>query len=591
MRKTKPLTRRSGYKSHAVHSPNILLAMVFFAGLLLPLRASCQTTSAKTQLSNRLDSCELWADVAPGKGLKESLALFKVARNQGDTARANAALLWAGKSLVNLSRFDSAITVLSSPLEYFRNHHSRYGVLSLYQLALSYYYLGNYEPAQTFLFEAQAHPYLKEDPALNIKNIHLLGEVNRAAGIYSIAKSYFHQALGLALQHHHRERQTAALNRLGYTSYQLSQPDSAVYYLEQSLKLAREINNQDWIATNYNDLGEVYSDEKNYARAKALYTEALEIVKDPDQRINAYNNLAAVHRSEKNYEQAIFHVNQALVLARQTNILSHQLRALEVLADIYKDKGELATSAEYYKQYLETYRAFQKKNRIGKMNQLEINFRNRQKQLELETLKLEAKKEKLQSQVYYAIALLTFFLVVIAVFIYSAFQKTKAQRALAAKANAEALAEVESAQRQLAEQELDHQKRELMAQSVQLIRHTDKIDQIREQVNSLTEPTLVNLKRTLKGYGHQEKDWAHFDQSFTKLHPHFIASLLQLNPSLTQKEKRLATLVKTGMSSQEIAALLGISRTSVNQSKYRLKKKLKLEQEQSLEVFFESIAG
>ncbi len=557
--------------------------------LFYSLTGLSQKTVPSPSLTQQLDSCELWANSAPQKGLEESLLLFQKALQMEDTVFANASLIWAAKSLVNLAEFDSAISVLSSPLLFFRSHKSKYSIHTLFQLARAHYYLGEYEPAQLFLLEAETQSFLTDHPFLRTRNLHLLGEVNRAAGIYSIAKTYFHQALYMAVKDGNKERQAAALNRLGYTSYQLSQHDSAVLYLNQSLSLSKKIENQNWLATNYNDLGEVYNNQKQYSKAKDLYQEALDIVKDPDQLINAHNNLAASYWEERDYPQAIFHVNEALELAKRTNILSHQLRALEILANIHKDKGELQKSAEYYKLYIETYRDFQGRNRVGKMNQLEISFRNRQKQLEVENLKIEAEKQALQNKLYASVVILLLIIVGVVTYTYSALQKTKTQRALAAKLSAEALAKAEAAQRKLTEQELEYQKRELMAQSVQLMRQSDKMDQIKEHVHELKEPNLANLRKALKSHELQEKDWSHFDISFTKLHPKFIEGLTNVNANLTQKEKRLATLVKTGMSNHELSAILSISTTSVNQSKYRLKKKLNLEPDQSLEGFFENL--
>ena len=70
-----------------------------------------------------------------------------------------------------------------------------------------------------------------------------------------------------------------------------------------------------------------------------------------------------------------------------------------------------------------------------------------------------------------------------------------------------------------------------------------------------------------------------------KITKHKYRKLKKKFPELTDKEKRILTLIMADLSSKEIADLLNVSANSVDMSRYRLRKKLNIEQNQSISDF------
>ncbi len=58
---------------------------------------------------------------------------------------------------------------------------------------------------------------------------------------------------------------------------------------------------------------------------------------------------------------------------------------------------------------------------------------------------------------------------------------------------------------------------------------------------------------------------------------------------MTEKEIRLASFLKMNLSTKEIASILNVMPDSVLKSKYRLKKKLNLEKDESLYQYLKDI--
>ena len=82
-----------------------------------------------------------------------------------------------------------------------------------------------------------------------------------------------------------------------------------------------------------------------------------------------------------------------------------------------------------------------------------------------------------------------------------------------------------------------------------------------------------------------ESDWEVFKKRFENIYPEFLIILRNYCTKLTAAEQRLFLLIKLKFNTREISNVLGISGESVRKSKYRLKKKLNLNKENSLEEF------
>lgn len=86
-----------------------------------------------------------------------------------------------------------------------------------------------------------------------------------------------------------------------------------------------------------------------------------------------------------------------------------------------------------------------------------------------------------------------------------------------------------------------------------------------------------------------DSDFKAFKSNFDIVHQDFFKKLEQKYPKLTRKEKTLCAYLKMGLSSKEIASILNISARSVEVSRYRLRKKMELEQEENINIFLQNL--
>ena len=87
----------------------------------------------------------------------------------------------------------------------------------------------------------------------------------------------------------------------------------------------------------------------------------------------------------------------------------------------------------------------------------------------------------------------------------------------------------------------------------------------------------------------QEIDSFYFYAQAEAAHKDFALRLAERFPDLTEQEKRLVTLLRLGFSSKYISSLMNVSPKSVEISRYRLRRKLKLTKGDNLVNFLKSI--
>ncbi|MDG5491320.1 LuxR C-terminal-related transcriptional regulator [Psychroserpens sp. SPM9] len=92
------------------------------------------------------------------------------------------------------------------------------------------------------------------------------------------------------------------------------------------------------------------------------------------------------------------------------------------------------------------------------------------------------------------------------------------------------------------------------------------------------------LKKVDNSIAHKD-EWEIFEYNFNQVHDEFFKSLIQKYPELTPKDLKICAYIKMNLSTKEIAPLMNISPRGVETHRYRLKKKLKLENDISLTTY------
>lgn len=135
---------------------------------------------------------------------------------------------------------------------------------------------------------------------------------------------------------------------------------------------------------------------------------------------------------------------------------------------------------------------------------------------------------------------------------------------------------------------------ELQQQTLHLINMSNQINDTQQHLKKLTglsSLTRKNIQKIVSGIAvnkSMENEWIQFDSYFSKTHEEFNENLRLRHKDLSIQERRLCTLIKMGLGTNEIASIMSIEPRSVVMGRYRLKKKLGLSENQDLHTYVES---
>ncbi len=132
-------------------------------------------------------------------------------------------------------------------------------------------------------------------------------------------------------------------------------------------------------------------------------------------------------------------------------------------------------------------------------------------------------------------------------------------------------------------QEIESKNRELAVSTMSLIKKNEFLNALKEQLRRAEGPGQIRaVIRTIDQSINNEEDWEFFETAFNNADKDFMQTVKQRHPDLTPNDLKLCAYLRLNLSSKEIAPLLNISVRSVEVKRYRLRKKMNLDHEESL---------
>ncbi|MFT6020208.1 MAG: DNA-binding CsgD family transcriptional regulator [Saprospiraceae bacterium] len=141
------------------------------------------------------------------------------------------------------------------------------------------------------------------------------------------------------------------------------------------------------------------------------------------------------------------------------------------------------------------------------------------------------------------------------------------------------------------EKELTYKSKMLANSTMTLIQKNRMLADLKEMIEKEgSKPTAGNLQKQkifnlIDRNINSDSDWQVFERNFAAVHKDFFETLKNNHPDITAGELRLAAYVRLNLSSKEIAPLLNISFRSVENKRYRLRKRLGITKADSLKNY------
>lgn len=433
------------------------------------------------------------------------------------------------------------------------------------------------------------------------------GEILRTIGnIYFIqyrpdeALKFYRESMSHYTLEHDPLSIATLLGNIGNIFYEEGPLDSALFYNTKAMLIREKYSDEMETAVSYLNIGMLYDKMDSLDQAIYYSLKASEIAERNNAKVMmTYPTkvLSSVYRKKGEYDNAIQKALVSLQLAEELNILYEEKDAHSNLAESYYGKGEYKLAFDHLKEMF-----FLNDTLLNE----DANTRLAEMRAKYETEKAEQESELLSAQNILqrtrAIAVTSSLILVLVfvVFFYARLiSKKKKENQLLEKDKI-----IAESRKRLAEEELEnsklkseHLQKELTNYALHIVEKNEFIKDIKQGMSELRKqiqnPDALKQINKLGSQIYQNltinKDREEFEIQVEQACEGFFQSLKQKHPELTPQERRLAALLRLNLTSKDISGILNISPKSVDQSRYRLRKKLDLDKGTSLSLVLNEI--
>ncbi|MXV16562.1 tetratricopeptide repeat protein [Hufsiella ginkgonis] len=477
-------------------------------------------------------------------------------------------------------------------------------------------------------------------------SLQQMGQVLHYEGNYAGAISHLLEARKIFQEENQTRYLAQTLNYLGNVYYYNKQPRQARKEFNEALRLFRKLNDDKGIAESYGEIGHLYEKKMTYDSAylyQQLAMTHLVHIGDSASLAKIYENIASIMEDQERYDSSLYYYRASLRLNERFHNTVAQIEIVNNLGDIYRKTGRYSTGLQYSKRALvmaqqmnEKYQLSSAYRDIGRsyglmkqydsayyytelarVSSTEVYDTENSRQIALTQVLFDTEKKsseitRLNAEkrvniiVTTASVIIFFLLLLLAVLIYlrqklkiKTEQEIRQTQQLIFKTE-NGLLEAELKNKQLEEsrlkQQLELKSKELSSHVLHLIQKNEVLETIKTDMNALLNDDKRDHKKQLKQLIHkinisvsQDTYWREFRVIFEQVHESFFDKVKAICGDLTANDLRLVALLKMNLSSTDIATLLGISPDSLRVIRYRLRKKLKLGQGETLSTFLQSL--
>lgn len=383
---------------------------------------------------------------------------------------------------------------------------------------------------------------------------------------------------------------------------ELQNYDKANLLLTDAIPPAQKSGDKELVAVLYYRLGKLNDTRARLSSALNYYNKAYSILSPIDSRYSTHifsDYLDALNRSEK-YAAALalatsFKGTPAYLKSTPLERMGYE----EALAEAAEKSGNLKASNSALKEALKLSDSVRQINNGRVENEMQAKYQtNFQSQKNTSLTKHNNKLvKKLESE-----ERLLFMYIIISVGIIIVVLLYLRGYLLSTRLTKEKLKSLEADkklvdQQRIYEQEIikhhklviDEKQREATSMALRMASYYDNINILLQKFNTPGYTTLPDIKHELQQLAKQKDYWKQFETRFNNLNPEFATTLTQNYAKLTKNDIEFCTLLKLNLSNKEIASLLQISHESVITKKYRVRKKMGIQDEAELEMLLSQI--
>lgn len=406
--------------------------------------------------------------------------------------------------------------------------------------------------------------------------------------LYSQANIYANLAINIIKTTDDNHFKSVAYSKKADVMESMDLPDSAFYYYKKAEKYA----------TNPIKIGEIQNNiaeqliEHHSGDSLALGIRiASDVLKASSKDINRSYNFYVLGKGliKQNHtrEGEIMFDSMYKDMLRNP-YLSYKDGVLEYIIDHYLRVGNQIKVAQYTAQYRRKIDVRYNEKISRKVATAMIQYQTEKKEQQFKLVTAELSIKELSIQLYVTLVIVLLLLLLGGLLWYLHKRKLNRNRQqLIEQERIIALRERELIEIRMREQELQlsnalEHLHDVNHQSEQISKQLDEFLSDRENLQKIASltPSLFRQEGEIK-----------FRRYFTQLYAGFLPKLKEIFPTVSRSEEILCMLIALDQNMDQISDILCIEKKSVKMARYRLRKKMRLEQEESLDALIHTLTN
>ena len=378
----------------------------------------------------------------------------------------------------------------------------------------------------------------------------------------------------------------------------LNKPDLAIPIYDALLQLDKKDGVAYILTEGYTFLSKAYTN-KNKFKLAAKYLDSARvqasISENLSHRISIASQQAKIYKSRKQLSRGILELQTIL---KNENIDFFQ----ESKKDLYKElselyalnndpKNALLSSNEHYR-IKDSLRAILQKNKFNviqsEFNYNELSAKLKARDAQLQVSKTEQKRAR--DNTYFSFGVLS---LIVLFFLISFYRQKKLNTVK--RENLMAKQEVLSVKQEALDTQVAFKNKQITDFAIHISEKNELLEKIKiklKQVKVINDTHKAVVNDTIHFINNdidQNREKIQLYQQVNQTNDSFRAKIEQLYTNLNDKEKKVATMLRLGQPSKQIALQLGISAASVDNYRYNLRKKMEIPKGHSLKDFINKI--
>lgn len=489
----------------------------------------------------------------------------------------------------SLGNYAKALALATKNIDLYKNRDTVYAKNSAtfnligaeYELiGKTHHEMGNYRIALKETLNALKFFEEKKDTLRQADALMEIGALEKILENFESAIIHTEKAYDIYDKFDDKQYKCYAANGIGDVYLSLRNPEEAIKFYEDALQLSREIKNRDIEGSSLVNLGMGNMALGENGVAIENFNKGLAIHENLGYKKSisiALNGLAEAQIKGNDLKAALDNLNRSISIARDIGAKDNLSKAYSLRYTINKFLGNFRDALadhEMFKAVNDTIFNAAKSQQIEELRTI-YETEKKEQQIAIQENEIVLLEEKQRAATLQNTLLIVGILALISLFglsYYGIRQKMKRNKLEKEKVDAE----------------LAFKKKELTSHAMHLAKKNEVLETVKQKVKELQaaengERGYRQLIQTINFDQQDDRNWTSFIQYFEQVHKDFSANIKRKYPSITSNELRLLALLKMNLSSKEIASILNISQEGIKKARYRLRKKLNLVTEESLQ--------